>query len=154
MLEAQYERTVVKQNAKEQFHILSRMNTVTQSGEWLLFGRNKTEPEQIVAVYKKNNILFINRDMYMFNNPGFCWDGQNEKGKLRSCIEEILPQLTVRNLSFDSVYVYRKRFYSSNDSISYRYYISVNYPLILKQEQLDENSKVVLKEELVHLKFK
>jgi sodium-dependent phosphate cotransporter len=154
VLEAQYERTEVEKNAKEQFHILSRMNTVTQSGEWLMFEKNKTEPEQIVAVYKKNNILFIKRDMYMFNKPGFCWDGQNEKGKFQSCIEEILPRLTLHNLTFDSVYVYRNRFYASTDSSSYRYYISVNYPLILKKEQLDKNSKVVLQEELIQLDTK
>lgn len=154
--DVQYEKIDLRSGRKERYHMISRMNTATQNGEWLMFGNFKPDPEQILTVYKKNNILFINKDMYMFNKPGFCWDGQNEKGKYQSCIEEIIGKFKLQTMTFDSVYVYRNRSYDPgvNDSISHRYYISVNYPLILKKEKLDRNSNVIFTEELVQLNVK
>ncbi|HEX5167918.1 MAG TPA: Na/Pi symporter [Cyclobacteriaceae bacterium] len=156
VFDARYERTDAETGITSRYRVISRMNTVTQSGEWLMFGDFKNDPERIITVYKKNNILFIDKDMYMFNKPGFCWDGQNSKGKYQSCIGEIIPRLELQNMIFDSVYVYQNRFYDNllTDSTSYRYYISVNYPLILKKEKLDKHSRVIATEELIQLKAK
>src|SRR5690606_40206264 len=81
ILDAHYERTDHRTMSKEAFHIISRMNRTTRSGEWLTFQQDNTdpglEPNAIVPVYIKNNILFINHEMYMLNRPGFCWDGEN-----------------------------------------------------------------------------
>jgi ribosome biogenesis GTPase A len=160
ILDAQYERRVRKSNTKTSYHIISKMNMVTQSGEWLTFNSyspdTPAEPDQIVAVYKKNNVLFINKEMYMFNQPGYCWDGQNSNGKYQSCIDDIIPHLTVRRGTYDSVYVYKRKFYdlALSDSISSRYYISVYYPLILKKEILDKQGSTIIVEELTMLTVK
>ena len=152
ILDAQYQRVNFQAGTKEDYHIMSRVNTVTQSGEWLMFGDQKSEPEKIVTVYKKNNILFINNEMYMFNKPGFCWDGEDNQGKFQSCIRDIIPHLKVNSLTFDSVYVYHRTF--SMDSTIERYYISVNYPLIVKKEIMDKDANIILTEELVKLTHK
>lgn len=160
VLDAQYERHMVQSGTINTYHIISKMNMVTQSGEWLTFSNydpNATsEPDQIVAVYKKNNILFINKEMYMFNQPGYCWDGQNSNGKYQACIDAIIPHLKVRTSTYDSVYVYRRNFYdpSLTDSISSRYYISVHYPLVLKKEILDKQGNAIIVEELIKLTSK
>jgi ribosome biogenesis GTPase A len=160
ILDAQYERRIIKSGTKKSYHIISKMNTVTQSGEWLTFSsydpNAPSEPDQIFAVYKKNNILFINKEMYMFNQPGYCWDGQNSNGKYQSCIDDIIPHLSVRHGTYDSVYVYNRKFYDPvlSDSISLRYYISVYYPLILKKEILDKQGSTIIVEELTKLTVK
>ena len=160
ILDAQYERRIIKANTKWNYHIISTMNMVTQSGEWLTFNNYDpnapSEPDQIFAVYKKNNILFINKEMYMFNQPGYCWDGQNSNGKYQSCIDDIIPHLTVRHHTYDSVYVYKRKFYDPviSDSISSRHYVSVYYPLILKKETLDKQGNTIIIEELITLTVK
>lgn len=160
ILDTQYERTNFIKQTKEKYRIISKMNTVTNTGEWLTFNSDTmerdAEPDQIISVYKKNNILFINNEMHMFNKPGFCWDGENNKGKYQSCIETILRELVLSDLTFDSVYVFQRHFYTPllSDSSSVRYYISVNYPLILKREIIGKDNRVISSENITKLEYK
>lgn len=160
ILDARYERTDHKTMSKESYHIISRMNRTTRSGEWLTFQQDNMdpglEPNAIVPVYIKNNILFIDNEMHMFNRPGFCWDGENTEGRYKACVEDVLPSVTVSGITFDSVYVYQHRFKDPSVSgiSASRYYISVHYPLILKQEILDEEGNVVRSEQITKLESK
>ena len=157
ILDAHYERTDHRTMSKEAFHIISRMNRTTRSGEWLTFQQDNTdpglEPNAIVPVYIKNNILFINHEMYMFNRPGFCWDGESAEGQYKACVEDVLSSFTVSGITFDSVYVYQHLFNepSSSGISTSRYYISVHYPLVLKQEILDPEGKVIRSEQIIQL---
>jgi sodium-dependent phosphate cotransporter len=151
VLDAKYELTNTQSGVRTTYHILSKMNTATQSGEWLWFENARSEPEKIVTVYKKNNILFIDKEMYMFNEPGFCWDGESENGKFQSCIQEIIPHMKINAHVFDSVYVYHKKYYRAVDSTFERSYISVNYPLVLKKERVGRTGIVFQTEVLTTL---
>ena len=72
--------------------------------------------------------------MYLFNKPGFCWDGETDNQKYRMCITGIIPSFEVNtNLKFDSVYVYTQQFYARADSATAQIYMSKYYPLILRQ---------------------
>lgn len=156
--DARYELTDHKTMAKEAFHIICRLNKTTRSGEWLTFHMDDIdsglEPDGIVPVFIRNNILFINNEMHMFNHPGFCWDGENAEGRYEACVEDVLPSLTVSGITFDSVYVYQHRFIDPTLSGAQysRYYISVHYPLILKQEILDTSGNVIRTEKIIELK--
>jgi solute carrier family 34 (sodium-dependent phosphate cotransporter) len=160
ILDTRYERINYATRSKDVFRIISKMNTTTNAGEWLIYNRDTTEsdadPDQIISVYKKNNILFINKEMHMFNKPGFCWDGENTKGKYQDCIKDILPRLMQSGLTFDSVYVYQRRFYTphNTDAVSVRYYISVYYPLILRREIMDKNDAIIASENIIKLESK
>jgi hypothetical protein len=95
--------------------------------------------------------------MYLFNKPGFCWDGENKDGKFKACVEEILPKLTLSpNLIFDSVYVYKRDYYGATaaDSIQMRIYISAHYAIILKKETLLKNNKLISSERVVSISEK
>lgn len=157
ILDARYERTDHKTMSKETFHIISRMNRTTRSGEWLTFQQDNVnsglEPDAIVPVSIKNNILFINNEMHMFNRPGFCWDGENTNGRYKACVEDVLPSVTVSGITFDSVYVYQHLFKDPSVSgvSASRYYISVHYPLILKQEVLGDDGNVIRSEQIIGL---
>lgn len=155
ILESTYQKTD-STGSKSFYRIISKMNVRSQSGEWIQYNSEKPtlreEPVMIFPITVKNNILFAKRQMYLFNKPGFCWDGENNDGKFKSCIESILPSLSLSSgLKFDSVYVYKRDYYkqqSSVDSINVRIFISAPYRIILKRETRCGN-KLVSSEEIV-----
>jgi len=156
-LDITYEKVDSTQH-KNHYRIVSRMNERNQSGEWLQYATEHAEvneePELIYSVSLKNNILFVKQQMYLFNKPGFCWDGENKDGKFKACVEEILPKLVLSpELSFDSVYVYKRDYYGATaaDSIQMRIYISAPYAIILKKETLLKNNALISSEKIVSI---
>lgn len=154
MVEATYEKTD-SVGAKSTYRMVSKMNKRTLTGEWVQYPsamvQVNEEPEMIFPVSLKNNILFTKQQMYLFNKPGFCWDGENKEGKFKSCIVEILPRLKITPaLDFDSVYVYRRSYYDqpTADSIKTRIYISAIYHIILKKETLSKTDDVIASEKI------
>jgi len=104
-----------------------------KSGEWLMYRSVNNAPEEILVVYKRNNMLQINNEMFLFNKPGYCWDAENRKGKYNSCVEEIIPSFSLPSgLTLDSVYIFKRQYYEASDSAIQRFYISRDYPVILK----------------------
>ena len=122
------------------YRIMARINTRTQTGEWTKFegagGSVNEDPSLIFPVSLKNNTLFVGKKMFLFNRPGFCWDGEDENGKFKSCIEDILPELKVSQKVFDSVYVCNISYTMSSDSTMHRYYLSAPYKILLQHEVL------------------
>jgi sodium-dependent phosphate cotransporter len=115
--------------------VISKMRANGSLGECIVYGSQAAEPSMIYPVSMKNNILFINQDMYLFNKPGFCWDGENKDGKFQVCIEQVLPKYEISGtIMFDSVYVFVQRYYSDADSTLTRFYINKQYPVVLKRE--------------------
>lgn len=115
------------------YRIVSKQQIRSQSGEWLIYRRNTIDPDEIHPVYKKNNVLFINKEMILFNEPGFCWDGENREGKYQLCVDKVLPRYALSEaLSFDSVYVYTQRYYNHPDSALSTVYVSAQYPIVLQ----------------------
>jgi sodium-dependent phosphate cotransporter len=146
VLELSYERKNNATGETSAYRIVSKTQLRNRTGEWVVYNSTEaTEPSLIFPVYLKNSILFINKEMYMYNKPGFCWDGESAIGKYHMCVDKILPQLELsQTLKFDSVYVYTQRFYQADSSLV-RIYISGIYPIILKQEH-EENGKLVATE--------
>ncbi len=140
VLELTYKKTNVITGEESSYRIVSKQQKRSQSGEWLIYRRNKIDPDEIFPVYKKNTVLFINKEMILFNEPGFCWDGENKEGKYQLCIKEVLPKLTLgETLSFDSVYVYTQRYYHHPDSASSTVYVSALYPVVLQTIRQEKN---------------
>jgi solute carrier family 34 (sodium-dependent phosphate cotransporter) len=148
-----YEQTNSK-NVKSRYRMIAKINTRTQAGEFSKFDDESnhinTMPTAIYPVSIKNNILFIGKQMFLFNGPGFCWDGENENGKFQSCIETILPSYKAADIIFDSVYVCRLRYTHPNDSIVHRYYVSAPYKVYLRHEIVSPQEKVKVVEQLIH----
>lgn len=140
VLELTYKKTNVITGEESSYRIVSKQQKRSQSGEWLIYRRNKIDPDEIFPVYKKNTVLFINKEMILFNEPGFCWDGENKEGKYQLCVKEVLPKLTLsETLSFDSVYVYAQRYYDHPDSASSTVYVSALYPVVLQTIRQEKN---------------
>ena len=126
---------------------LSKQQLANRSGEWLVYNRNARDPDEIFPVYKKNNILFVNKEMIPFREKGYCWDGENSEGKYQLCVQDILSTYTTsNNLVFDSVYVYSQQHYNLPDSVVSTLYVSALYPVILKTVRTQGNQVVEVRE--------
>jgi len=148
VIEVSYQKKNLITNTQSEYRIVSKSQAWNKNGEWLVYNTASLEPSLILPVYKKNDILFINKEMYLFNKVGFCWDEESTLGKYRTCIDEVLPSLKVNaDLSFDSVYVYTQNFYNQTDSTFTRVYMSKEYPIILKKERLQKD-RIIETEEI------
>lgn len=141
-------------NEKSRYRIVAKINARTQTGEWAKFAGDSlnanTTPSLIYPLSIKNNTLFVGKQMFLFNRPGFCWDGENDAGKFQSCIEAILPSFTLSNIRFDSVYVCRLKYTHSADSLVHRYYVSAPYKINLQHEIVSAKNEVRVVEKVVH----
>lgn len=141
-------------NVSSGYRIVATTNTRTNSGEWTRYEGIKEEaneePSLIYPVSVKNNTLFVGKQMFLFNKPGFCWDGEDEKGKFRSCIEEILPSFKIETTSFDSVYVFRRTYNNLQDSLVHKLYLSARYKIQLQHEIVTVRNETKILEKLVH----
>lgn len=135
------------------YRIVARTNVRTQTGEWTRFEDPVADiqdtPSIIYPVSVKNNTLFIGKRMFLFNRPGFCWDGEDENGKFQSCIEKILPSMQLADTKFDSVYVCRKLYSSGSDSVVHQYYVSAEYKIYLQHEIITPQNQTRILEKLV-----
>lgn len=123
---------------------------------WMIYDNasgNEDDPTQIISVYRSRNRLFINKDLYELNNPGFCHDEADERGKHQICITKFIDHLSISpELSVDSVFVFEKMYYTSSDSISTLSYISAAENLLVRKEKRNKNGNVILREELFAIK--
>ncbi len=136
IVQGTYQNKNIADHTTRTYVLASKIQTWNKTGQILLYNDPMDEPSMIFPVYRKNNILFINNEIYWFNTPGFCWDGETGDKKYRMCIDKILPVLEFNStLRFDSVYVYSQEFYNDPDSVRALIYMSKAYPLILKRER-------------------
>lgn len=139
------------------YRIVARLNTRTQTGEWTKFDGDgagiREEPSLIYPVSVKNNTLFVGKQMFLFSRPGFCWDGEDENGKFKSCIEKILPALRLSDKVFDSVYVCNISYGMVSDSVMHRYYLSAPYKILLKHEVLNPRRAPDIVEKLIRFEL-
>lgn len=114
-------------------------------------------PHKILTVYRRNNVLIINNDLYELNRAGFCRDAEDEHGKYNICITQVIPSLTLApNLKADSVFVFEKQWYQPErtDSARVRLYISAILNLPVKKEKLAPDGRILEQETLVNQQFK
>ncbi|HOX81770.1 MAG TPA: Na/Pi symporter [Chryseolinea sp.] len=133
--------------------IVANINKRTQAGEWTTFAGSEKKPgEEPLIIYPvsvKNTTLFIGKRMFLFNRPGFCWDGENEFGKYKTCVDKILSKASFANRTFDSVFVFKRTYVLNPDSISHFYYLSAPYKITLQHEIISGNSQTEILEKLI-----
>jgi solute carrier family 34 (sodium-dependent phosphate cotransporter) len=156
--EATYEREVAG-GAKTTYTLIVKKIIGNQLNGWASAG-NEKEMEgaiKVASVYRKKNLLIINNELFELNKAGFCRDGEDEKGKYKMCIQEILSSLKLSpSLSADSIYVFDKQFYQPEmvDSITTRLFVSAKMNLLVKKEVRDKLGNIIGLEQLVALKRK
>lgn len=133
IIEATYQKKDLTENTVTTYKLASKIQTWNKTGQLLQYNDPDEEASMMFPVYRKNNILFINNEMYLFNAPGFCWDGESGDKKYKMCIDEIIPALQLGKLRFDSVYVFSQSFYNDTDSVRTQIYMSKLHPLFLKR---------------------
>lgn len=138
----------------EQYSMVTRLNTRTHSGEWIVypgvdhdFG---TEPELIYPISSRNASLFVGTQMFQFSRPGFCWDGEDELGKYKSCIEKIERRYSVAGRTFDSVYFYSREYTTDVEARVHRLVLTAVEKVILQREITGPDG-VILHEELIRI---
>ncbi|MBX2915139.1 MAG: Na/Pi symporter [Cyclobacteriaceae bacterium] len=115
------------------------------------------EPHKILTSYRRNNVLIINNELFELNRPGFCRDSEDEHGKYRYCILEVLPSLPLTpTLVADSVFVFEKQWYQPErvDSARLKVYVSAALNLIVKKEKLNDQGIATEQELLVQVRAK
>ncbi len=140
-------------NSQSFYRIVARMDKRKQSGEWSQFPGELPvtgeEPSLIYPVSVQNNTLFVGEKMFLLDRPGFCWDGEDEKGLYNACIDKILKQMQVSSQTFDSVYICTVKYAASKDSVTHRYYISAPLRLMLQHDVLRSDSITINTEKVV-----
>lgn len=110
------ELTYVRDNSST-FKVVSTTFRNNLFSSWAYFESEKGEPEKLIAVERRKNILIINNELYEFNKPGFCRDGEDGGGQYQMCIKNIIPQYKVNEkVTADSVYVFFKE-YGNSDQV-------------------------------------
>jgi solute carrier family 34 (sodium-dependent phosphate cotransporter) len=100
-----------------QYKIVSTTFRNQQFSSWAYYGAQQKEPEQLIPVERRKNILMVNNELFEFNKVGSCRDGEDKDGQYRMCIVEVLQSFKVNETTdTDSVYVFRK-IYSDKHSV-------------------------------------
>ncbi|MGC3948289.1 MAG: Na/Pi symporter [Chryseolinea sp.] len=145
-----YKRTDSHGNV-EPFTLVSRINMRTSSGEWSYYPGTEhgidTEPTLIYPISGRSATLFVGKQMFQFTRPGFCWDGEDEFGKYRSCIEKVERHYPAAGQNFDSVYVYLREYAQSR---VHKVMMTAREKVILQQE-ISGPEGIILREQLVSI---
>jgi len=137
-----------------QRRILAEVNT-NHTGRFKT-GNLKTDESinDIYDIYRDNNVIFLNNNIFLINRPGFCWDDEKKQGKFRMCIEEIRPSMQINdNIRVDSVLIIKKEFYDQvrHDSTYYRYYLSAVEGFLVRTEKFDKAGSIMESEQLIDI---
>lgn len=157
--ELTYEQYDVTSQKKSYYKVIVKTYENKQVSNWAVYDQlNESfgEPEKIIAVYRRKNLLIINNELFELNKPGFCRDDEDEKGKYQLCIDSILATLEVNpSVSADSVYVFRKTHYDMRyDSLSTWSYLGAKNNLLLRKEVRDRHNNLLSREELFKMENK
>lgn len=153
--ELTYEQRDLQDNTSQEYTVITKSYGNKRFAEWQLSGFEDAGDNLglVNTVYRRKNVLFYNNDVYLINNPGYCWDDQDGDEKLNVCIIEIIPTYTIKaGQVIDSVYVYEKNYYNLAlvDSVKTRQYLSPVQNLIVKTEKIDKTGRLIFKEELLN----
>ena len=151
--ELTYLRT--QQQEKSFYTVITKTFDKLAMSSWTEYSGEKNEgPARIYSVYRKNNLLIINNELFELNKPGFCRDGEDRDGKFEMCIREIIPHLVMGpTLTVDSVFIFEKKYEMGNSNTTLCY-ISAPANLLVKREQRDTVGNLLVAEELVKLQKK
>lgn len=121
------------------FKVVSKTFRNHQFSSWT-YMTQENEPAQLVPVERRKNILLINNELFEFNKPGFCRDGEDAEGRYRMCILEIKSFQLGENTSIDSVYSFMKTY---SDSHTVELNISASQNVIVTKFVVKDGKKQV-----------
>jgi solute carrier family 34 (sodium-dependent phosphate cotransporter) len=153
--ELTYRVTDFATNKKSIYSVIVKTYENQQLGRSHFYDLQKTLNEgnetKTISVSRKENLLFIDTDLYELNKQGFCKDGEDKNGKFKVCIEQILETFRVNPaLVVDSVYVFRKEYYlMPADSSVAKAYISASSNRLIKKQKMTPSGKILWIEELI-----
>lgn len=121
--------------------LVSRVNSNTRNGQWIEFADNSdagiNTPNKIQNIYYRDNVFFANGQVYMFSKQDFCWDGEDQVGKYKVCVDSVISNYTLTTeLSLLQLYRFRRTYYDESQKVS-DIYISPEMPIIIKQIDYD-----------------
>ena len=103
-----YQR-MINDGTKSEYKIVSKTFRNHQFSSWAFYGTDKKDPDQLISVERRKNMLVINNELFEFGKPGTCRDGEDKDGRYRMCILEILADFKINdNTKTDSVFVFKK----------------------------------------------
>lgn len=125
---------------------------------WMYYDEvgGKIEPTQILSVYRRKNVLLIDNELYEFKHEGYCRTNEVRGQPYELCIDKIMPDFSIKNLQFDSVFVFRKFpiTYNQQDSTTSFIYISPALNLVVKRERLDKKGVLIETDVLMSIESK
>jgi len=122
----------VRENSST-FKVVSTTFRNHNFSSWAYYGSEKQEPEQLVPVERRKNILVINNELFEFSKAGSCRDGEDKGGKYRMCVLQVLPEYKIsESTKVDSVYVFKKIY---NDDHYVELLISARENLIIAKTE-------------------
>jgi sodium-dependent phosphate cotransporter len=132
------ELVYVRENSST-FKVVSTTFRNHQFSSWAYYDSEKQEPERLIAVERRKNILVINNELFEFNRAGHCRDGEDKDGKYRMCVLQILPEYKIsESTKVDSVYIFRKIY---SDVHSVELLISARENLIIARTATNGDQK-------------
>lgn len=96
------------------YKIVSTTFRNQQFSSWAYYESDQGGPDQLVPVERRKNILMINNELFEFNKPGFCRDGEDADGRYQMCIGEIDSYQLDETTSIDSVFSFVKTYADSS----------------------------------------
>jgi sodium-dependent phosphate cotransporter len=155
-----YQRENLVSGEKQSYTVINKIYLNQPITNWIQYEpatKTNIDPLNVQSVYRRKNLLLLNNELFEFNKSGFCRDGEDEHGKFKTCIREIIPSLTMgSSLKIDSVYVFVRTWYQPErvDSTSQMIYISASRNALVKKEIVGPQGKLISKEELYQVNEK
>lgn len=125
--------------------MVARVNSNTQNGQWIEFATDSAinSLNKIQNIYYRDNVFFVSDQMYMFSKQGFCWDGEDNLGKFKVCVDSILTDYRLTSdLTLPLLYHFKRIYYYDSLRKSSDIFISPNLPIIIKQSNYDSSGLV------------
>jgi sodium-dependent phosphate cotransporter len=121
-----------EQHVKETYHVVSRYNKKINQGDLFYYTDNdhleKAQTRKILPFSKVRKTLYLGNQMFLFNDVGYCWDGQIETVKYTGCVSAIDTTRLMAGTAFDAVYSFQLNF---EDSSQHQYMISKPLGILL-----------------------
>ncbi|NBP70089.1 MAG: hypothetical protein EBU52_15240 [Cytophagia bacterium] len=74
----------------------------------------------------------------MFSKQGFCWDGEDQVGKYKVCVDSVLTNYPLSaNISLPQLYHFKRTYYNDELRKGSDLYISPDLPIVIKQVNYD-----------------
>ena len=150
--EVSYERKNLTTGSTVNYAVIIQDGRRLAEYTWMYYQESagKVEPNQIVSVFRRKNVLFIDNELFEFKEVGYCRTNEMMGAPYELCVENILPTFTINNNEFDSVYVFQKFpiTYNREDSTTSVVFINPAKNMILKKERYNKEGKLIEMDQL------